>query len=111
MRWRAMAGGRCPACGEGRIFAGTFRMNELCPSCGLPFSREEGYFTGAMYISYTLAVAGIAAIAALLYLTVASRWSLTAVLAAASVLFTPLVPASFRFARVLWIHIDRTLEP
>ena len=86
-------------------------MNESCPSCGLRFSREEGYFTGAMYISYTLAVAGIAAIAGLLRLTVASAWTLTMLLAIASLLFTPLVPTVFRLARVLWIHVDRTLEP
>jgi len=86
-------------------------MNQCCPSCGLRFSREEGYFTGAMYIGYALAVAGIAAIAGVLRLSVASAWTLTMVLGIASLLFTPLVPAAFRFARVLWIHVDRALEP
>jgi hypothetical protein len=86
-------------------------MNEACPTCGIRFCREEGYFTGAMYISYTLAVAGIAAMAALLHLTVASGWALTPLLTVASILFAPFVPAAFRTARILWIHLDRALEP
>jgi hypothetical protein len=27
-------------------------MHACCPVCGLHFEREEGYFLGAMYISY-----------------------------------------------------------
>lgn len=110
-RTRAILRGLCPRCREGRIFRGRFRMNETCPSCGLRFSREEGYFIGSMYISYTLAVGGILILAGLLHLTVAPRWPLTGLLALGAVLFAPLVPASFRYARILWIHIDRALEP
>jgi hypothetical protein len=86
-------------------------MNETCPTCGLRFGREEGYFTGSMYISYTLAVAGILAIAGILHVTVAGRWPLTTTLLAATLLFVPWVPAAFRYARILWIHVDRSLEP
>lgn len=110
-RTRAILRGLCPRCREGRIFRGRFRMNDACPSCGLSFSREEGYFTGSMYISYTIAVAGILLLAGLLHLTVAPRWPLTGLLGLASLLFAPLIPASFRYARILWIHIDRALEP
>jgi 4-hydroxybenzoate polyprenyltransferase len=75
------------------------------------FSREEGYFTGSMYISYTIAVTGILIVAGLLHLTVVPRWPLTWLLGLASIFFAPLVPASFRYARILWIHLDRALEP
>jgi hypothetical protein len=86
-------------------------MNETCPDCGLPFSREEGYFMGATYISYTIAVAAILAIAGVLHVTAAPRWPLTRLLALASILFAPLIPAAFRYARIFWIHLDRRLEP
>ena len=31
-------------------------MHPQCPVCGLRYHREPGYFLGAMYISYGLAV-------------------------------------------------------
>ena len=37
-------------------------MHEYCPVCGLKFEREEGYFLGAMYISYGLALFVILAV-------------------------------------------------
>ena len=47
---------RCPKCRDGPIFSGRVRMNEFCPRCGLRFEREPGYFLGAMYFSYVLAI-------------------------------------------------------
>lgn len=52
---------RCPHCGEGQVFARTkfFQipaMEEKCPVCQYKFDREPGYFLGAMYISYGIAV-------------------------------------------------------
>jgi len=35
-------------------------MRERCPACDLKFEREEGYFLGAMYIGYALALGMIA---------------------------------------------------
>ena len=45
---------RCPRCCRGKIFGGFFRMNDPCPVCGMVFQREEGYFLGAMYVSYLI---------------------------------------------------------
>src|SRR5438128_9502553 len=52
---------RCPRCREGAIYRGSlFRgwlsMYERCPVCNLKFEREQGYFVGAMYVSYMLAI-------------------------------------------------------
>jgi uncharacterized protein (DUF983 family) len=47
---------RCPRCLQGQVFATLFHMHEQCPSCGLSFEREAGYFTGAMYLSYGVAI-------------------------------------------------------
>jgi len=57
--WRqlgALARLRCPRCHKGRLFHGWFGMNDPCPVCGLILQREEGYFLGAMYVSYGLSV-------------------------------------------------------
>src|SRR5262245_61660205 len=57
----AMLRQRCPRWHRGRMFHGSFAMNDPCPECGLLFQREEGYFLGAMYVSYGLSVVLIGA--------------------------------------------------
>ena len=37
--WKAGLGGRCPRCGEGRLFAGFLRLEDRCDSCGLQLSQ------------------------------------------------------------------------
>jgi uncharacterized protein (DUF983 family) len=105
---------RCPRCRSGRIFrksifAGFPRMQEQCPGCGLKFEREQGYFLGAMYISYGLALITIVALGLLLWAVTA--WSLQKITLWAILLFLPLAPALTLFSRVLWIYLDRTIDP
>lgn len=45
---------RCPRCGSEGIFRSFFELYERCPSCGLKFERESGYFVGAMIIITTI---------------------------------------------------------
>lgn len=45
---------RCPRCGEGKILKNLFLRHEHCPHCNLQFAREDGFFSGAMPINYTL---------------------------------------------------------
>jgi len=112
-----MGGGRiaaiarllCPRCREGRIFASLLRMNDRCPVCKLAFEREPGYFVAAMYVSYALAVPLLALIAVAVHL-LRPGWSTNGVLLATLVASLPFVPALFRYSRVLWIHLDRTID-
>ena len=65
----AMVAKVCPRCRRGPIFASMWAMNEDCPDCGLDFERgEPGYFTGAMYVSYGLAIPLIALLTLIEYL-------------------------------------------
>jgi len=84
-------------------------MHECCPSCGLKFEREPGYFLGAMYLSYGLALIEIVVIAALLWATL--HWSLQKVTLWAILLFLPSAPALTLFSRVLWIYLDQAIDP
>ncbi len=86
-------------------------MNERCPACGYKFEREPGYFTGAMYFSYALGILLIAAGVLLGKLLIVPSWPLHWILLAAWVAFLPLVPAVFRYSRVLFIHFDRYFDP
>ncbi len=105
---------RCPRCRLGTIFRysifrGFPNMRERCSVCDLKFQREEGYFLGAMYISFGLALVVIALIAALLWAI--TGWWITRATIWAVVLFLPLAPAISLFARVLWIYLDQAFDP
>ena len=105
---------RCPRCRSGSIFPysifrGFPRMCERCTVCDLKFQREEGYFLGAMYISFGLALVVISLITGLLW--VITGWWITKDMIWAVVLFLPLAPSISLFARVLWIYLDQTFDP
>jgi uncharacterized protein (DUF983 family) len=104
----------CPRCRAGRIyrgsvFAGFPGMHDRCPVCGLRFEREEGYFLGAMYISYALALFTIVVFGLLLWL--ATHWAVFKAGLLAILLFLPTAPALTLFSRVLWIYFDRAIDP
>lgn len=101
---------RCPRCREGKMFRGTFTMNDLCPVCGMVFEREQGYFFGAMYFSYALAVAILTPLFFFLQ-WLQPDWPGPVVVLLAMALYLPLVPAVFRYARVLWTYFDRAGAP
>jgi hypothetical protein len=84
-------------------------MHDRCPSCGLHFNREAGYFLGAMYISYGLGLAIITAFGGVLW--VLTRWRLDKIAIGAVVLFLPVVPIVTFLSRVLWIYLDQTVDP
>jgi len=105
---------RCPRCRAGRIFRysifrGFPKMHERCPVCDLKFEREQGYFLGAMYISYGVALLMITAIALLLWST--TGWAITKITLWAIVLFVPLALPTTLMARVLWIYLDQAVDP
>ena len=105
---------RCPRCRSGNIFQSSVffgfpKMHRRCPACDLQFEREAGYFLGAMYISYGLALVIITLIAGLLWAI--TGWWITKDTIWAVVLFLPLAPAITYFSRVLWIYLDQTLDP
>lgn len=105
---------RCPRCRSGRIFRysifrGFPRMYERCPFCDLKFQREAGYFLGAMYISYGIALVTIALLAVLLWAI--TGWWITKATIWAVVIFLPLAPSITFLSRVLWIYLDQTVDP
>ncbi len=84
-------------------------MHERCPVCSLKYEREEGYFLGAMYISYALAVPLLAVLLALFWWL--TTWSWDRILLVSALCLVPLAPLLTQLARVLWIHLDRGVDP
>jgi uncharacterized protein (DUF983 family) len=108
-RVAAIAALRCPRCLEGRVWRGFLSMNDLCPVCGLRFEREPGYFTGAMVVSYALAVPILGAMVIGL-MTLGGLDAVPALLIGDTA-YLVLVPFIFRYSRVVWLHFDWGIDP
>ena len=102
---------RCPRCLQGHVFQGVASMHDTCPHCAYQFEREPGYFTGAMFASYTLAVPILFVIFMVLWNFFSHTWPLTFNLLVTFIVFLPLVPLIFRYSRVIWMHVDWKLDP
>ena len=83
-------------------------MNSECAACGLRFEREPGYFTGAMYASYTI---GIFAIMPVWIAMLASGVGLAPIMTFVVVALLLVAPVSFHYSRVLWMHVDCYFNP
>jgi uncharacterized protein (DUF983 family) len=102
---------RCPRCRRGLVFHSLWKMNENCPVCALDFDRgDPGYFTGAMYASYAMAIPLIALVTLILYLFLPA-WSLLRLVSLAAFICSPLIPWIWQYSRVLWIYFDRYFDP
>jgi uncharacterized protein (DUF983 family) len=105
---------RCPRCREGAIFRCSWwrawlAMNERCPVCNLKFEREQGYFLGAMYVSYALAIPPFVLLVTSFWLF--AHWRYELALLGAFLAYLPFVPMAARFSRVVWMYIDHTFDP
>jgi uncharacterized protein (DUF983 family) len=99
---------RCPRCLRGKVWRSFLGMHERCPVCDLLFEREPGYFTGAMVVSYVLAVPtfGLIVIALL-----AAGVETGIALLAGGALYLVLAPLILRYSRVIWLHFDWLIDP
>jgi uncharacterized protein (DUF983 family) len=105
---------RCPRCREGRIYRlpllrGLLAMYDRCPVCQLKYEREQGYFIGAMYVSYGLAIPPYLLVVTALWL--GAGWRYETALLAAVIVYLPFVPLMMRFSRVVWMYIDQAFDP
>jgi len=100
---------RCPRCLEGRLWSGFLTMYARCPTCGLEFEREPGYFTGAMVVSYALAVPVLGAL--VIGLMIIGGLDAVPALLIGDAVYLALVPFIFRYSRVVWLHFDWAIDP
>ncbi len=86
-------------------------MHDDCPTCGLDFDRgDPGHFTGAMYVSYGLAIPLIALLT-LIESRIVPGWSLFRLVVLAALICVPLIPWVWEYSRVIWIYFDRYFDP
>ncbi len=107
-RLAAVIRGGCPRCLAGPVWRSFLAMHERCPVCGLVYEREPGYFTGAMVVSYALAVPTFGLIVVALLVAGAD---VGLALLAGGAAYLVLAPFILRFSRVVWLHFDWLLDP
>ncbi|NBA88192.1 DUF983 domain-containing protein [Emticicia sp. CRIBPO] len=110
---------KCPRCGEGELFEAKnpytkgkmLAMHTHCPNCGLRYERENGFFYGAMYISYMFNIALFVTAITSYYLffedMVDWRWFIGGYVALTGLL-TPII---FRLSRSIWIMFMVKYDP
>jgi ABC-2 type transport system ATP-binding protein len=91
------------------MFQGLFRMPPECPTCGLKFEREPGYFLGAIYINYAATVGCmLAGFFALDYFVNLSLTYQIIVWSSFGVVFPMLF---YRYSKSLWLGLDYLFSP
>ena len=101
---------RCARCGTGGLFRRWFVMRERCPSCGLQFADEDGYWLGAMMINtaMTFAVFVVVLLAGLIV-----TWPDPPVvpLVIVVVAVNAVVPIiGYPFSKTLWVAMERAFR-
>ncbi len=109
---------KCPQCHEGDFFishpynllkAGD--IHEHCPNCGLKYSKEPGFYYGAMYVSYALGVALFVTLWVVmnLFLSIESTGLQIFVVIAVTLVLTPYL---YALSKIIWanffIRYDRS---
>jgi uncharacterized protein (DUF983 family) len=102
---------KCPVCREGEAFVSKNpydlrkfdKMHENCSHCGHKFEKEQGFWYGAMYVSYAVTVAMSVAtfILTFLFYPVASVWIYISMIA---IVILGLAPITFRISRMIWMN-------
>ena len=91
------------------MFQGLLRMRSECPTCGLKFEREPGYFLGAIYVNYAATVGCmLAGFFALDYFVNLSLTYQILVWSSFGVVFPILF---YRYSKSLWLCLDYLFSP
>ncbi len=102
---------RCPRCQEGEFFVSTpynlkkaGDIHEHCPKCDLKYSREPGFYYGAMYVAYALGVALFVTFWASfnLFLPEVSVWWQVGIISFVSIVAAPL---NYALSKIIWANL------
>ena len=98
----------CPHCGGGGLFAGWFRMQPACSRCGLPFTRDPGFYLGSIYINYGVTVLVTLAVYATIVLGFGGTHETALVTCLVVAVLLPVL--FFRHARSLLLALDSAVN-
>ena len=102
---------RCPACGLGKAFLSWFKMADTCPQCGYSFSREEGYWVGALIVNIAVAEAWFALLFAAVVLATMPDVAWRPLLVVGVVTNTLLPALFYPYSKTLWMAVHLHFVP
>jgi uncharacterized protein (DUF983 family) len=104
---------RCPRCGGGKLFRSWWSMRDRCPTCGVRFIREEGYFTGVYLVNFgvVLAVLFVLVMGVALWLGTHPDASAVPFLVGGTVIAVVVPILFYPFARTIWAALDLAMTP
>lgn len=103
---------RCPYCGGGHIYQNYFVLKDHCPTCGVHFAREEGYFLGGYAVNLVVSeFLGLGLAIWLIFKTDIQYLDIFVqqLIAVALVVAFPVL--LFPYARGVWMALDLTFHP
>jgi uncharacterized protein (DUF983 family) len=96
----------CPICGNGKIFSTYFKLKAACPQCNYNFSREDGYWVGAiiMNTAVTFALFLLLFIVSIVAMAPDINWMVLLVIGVATNLIFPVL--FYPFSKTIWMAFD-----
>ena len=100
---------KCPFCQKGDVFQKSAilelaKMNSHCPVCKRDFTGEPGYYFGAMYVSYGIAV-GVALLVFLFCRFVIGTDSVFWTLGSCVSAIVLISFRNYRWSRIIWLKL------
>ncbi|WP_245545460.1 DUF983 domain-containing protein [Fluviicola taffensis] len=86
------------------------KTHKNCPSCGLKYEKEIGFYMGAMYVSYALGVALFVAcwVSINLFFPNANVFTQIAVISGLSILLSPYL---YALSKIIWANLFFSYDP
>lgn len=108
---------KCPRCQEGDFYVShPYSMKHIgethkyCPSCGLKYEKEIGFYYGAMYVSYGLGVGLFVAcwVSFNLFFPNASTFVQISVISGLSIFLSPYL---YALSKIIWANLFFSYDP
>lgn len=108
---------KCPRCHEGNLFVNKnlfplqelHKMPEHCEACGLKFTPEPGFYTGAMYVSYAMNIALF--VTSFFTLYVGLKITVVSFILFYGIVLLILSPFIFRYSRTVFLYLFYSYDP
>jgi uncharacterized protein (DUF983 family) len=100
---------RCPKCEKGDVFSGILEMHRSCPECDYNFYPEQGFYLGAMVVSYFACTVSVIPTFLLMWLYGKENLSPLSWVLIPCAQIAILSPILLRLSKVGWLHLEFTI--
>ncbi len=96
----------CPVCGYRKIFSTYFKLKDACPRCRYQFTREDGYWVGAVIINtaFTEVVFFLLFLGAVLATAPDVEWTTLLLIGIVTNVVFPVI--FYPFSKTIWMAFD-----